>query len=81
MCTQGRLPRHAARYNLILKPVKAEAEAKVLFTKEEVDSLSVDEMHRRLKEEIRYNEFEYQEKNHISSGAQKHGARAQYPAI
>jgi 1-acyl-sn-glycerol-3-phosphate acyltransferase len=56
------------RYNLILKPVKAEAEAKVLFTKEEVDSLSVDEMHRRLKEEIRYNEFEYQEKNHISSG-------------
>lgn len=54
------------RFNLKMHIGKIEMSAKQIFTKEQTKTLSIKNLHTMLQEEFRYNEFEYQQKNHIA---------------
>jgi hypothetical protein len=59
------------RYNFKFHIGKVEITAKPLFTAEQTKTLTAQEIHEVLLKEMRYNEFEYQEKNHIAFGGKR----------
>lgn len=54
------------RYNLNFHRGRIEMSAKMLFTKEDIQTKSADDIQTLLDQEFKYNEFEYQEKNRIA---------------
>jgi len=54
------------RYNLNFHMGKVELSAKRILSVEEAKAMSAQQIHALLLEEFHYNEFEYQEKNHIA---------------
>lgn len=54
------------RFNLKMHRGRIELSAKQIFTAEQTKQLSTKDLHTMLQEEFKYNEFEYQQNNHIA---------------